>query len=305
MIKRSLALALAVVVSSIACGASTPPALSPSAAPAAPAAPTDARVSSVDGVSIHYVVEGSGPAVVLAHCLDCNLHYWDVAAAELARDHRVVRLDLAGHGGSESNRKTWSVDGFASDIRAVVNAAGVDRFTLVGHSISGTIALEVARQLGDRVTGVIPIDSVLDVEAHFPAEARGQVLEKIRTDYRNFIDQQLPKLLPKNPDPKLVARVRGDALAGDPLRAAAILEGIWAYREDLTLDQLAMPIVAIDSDLRPVALDRNRAHAPQFDARILKDTSHWLMLDEPTGFARTLRDVVESIELGQAKRRPG
>jgi pimeloyl-ACP methyl ester carboxylesterase len=70
------------------------------------------------------------------------------------------------------------------------------------------------------------------------------------------------------------------------------------------MDHLAMPIVAIDSDLRPVALDHNRAHAPQFDARVIKDTGHWLMLDKPTEFASTLREVVESIESGKAKRRP-
>jgi pimeloyl-ACP methyl ester carboxylesterase len=298
MIARSLALAATLAVSSIACGSSTPPASSPSSAK------VEARVASADGVSIHYVAEGSGPVVVLVHCLGCNLHYWDVAAADLARDHRVVRLDLAGHGGSGTDRKTWSIDGFVGDIRAVVNAAGVDRFTLVGHSMSGTIALETARELGDRVTGVVPIDSVLDVDAHMPAETRAEVLGKMRADYRDVIDKQLPNLMPKNPDPKVVARVRADATAMDPDRTAAILELIFAYREDLTLDHLAMPSVAVDADLRPVAIDHNRAHAPQFDARVIKGTGHWLMLDKPTEIASTLRDVVESIESGKAKRRP-
>lgn len=298
MTPRSLALAATLVVSSIACGSSTPPASSPATAP------TEARVSSADGVSIHYVAEGRGPAVVLVHCLDCNLHYWDVVAADLARDHRVIRLDLAGNGGSGSNRKTWSIENFVADIRAVSNAAGVDRFTLVGHSMSGTIALETARQLGERVTGVVPIDSVLDVDAHLPAELRAKILADLRADYRGFIEKQFPSLLPTNPDPKVVARVEGDALAGDPARTAAILESLFTYREDLAMDRLAMPIVAIDADRRPVALDRNRAHAPQFDARVIKDTSHWLMLDKPSEFARSLREVIESIESGKARRRP-
>lgn len=298
MTARTLALAATLAVSSIACGSSTPPASSPSSAR------IEARVASADGVSIHYVAEGSGPAIVLVHCLGCNLHYWDVAAADLARDHRVVRLDLAGHGGSGTDRKTWSVDGFVADIRAVVNAAGVDRFTLVGHSMSGTIALETARELGERVAGVVPIDSVLDVDAHMPAEARAEVLGKMRADYRDVIDEQLPNLMPKNPDPKVVARIRADAIAMAPDRAAAILESIFAYREDLTMDHLAMPIVAIDADLRPVAIDHNRAHAPQFDARVIKGTGHWLMLDKPTELASTLREVIESIESGKAKRRP-
>ena len=304
MTARSLALvcAAALAVSSTACGSSaasrTPPASSPSRTK------VEARVASADGVPIHYVAEGSGPVVVLAHCLDCNLHYWDVAAADLARDHRVIRLDLAGAGGSGADRKTWTIEAFAGDIRAVVDAAGVDRFTLVGHSISGTIALEAARELGERVIGVVPIDSVIDVDAHMPAQARAEVLRAMRADYRNFIDTQFPKLLPKNPDPRVVARVRGDALAADPARTAAILDSLFAYREDLALDHLAMPIIAIDADRRPGALDHDRAHAPQFDARIIENTSHWLMLDKPSEFASTLRSVIESIESGKARRRP-
>jgi 3-oxoadipate enol-lactonase len=305
MIARPLALAATLALASIACGSSTSPASSPSSAPAPAPTPIDARVPSADGVSIHYAVEGHGPAVVLAHCLGCDLHYWDVAAADLARDHRVVRLDFAGHGGSGTERKTWTIEAFAGDIRAVVDAAGVDKFTLVGHSMSGTIALETARELGDRVTGVVPIDSVLDVDAHMPAEMRAKVLAELRADYRGFMEKQLPHMLPKNPDPKVVARVRGDAMAADPERVAGILDSLFAYRADVTLDHLAMPVVAIDADREPVALDHDRAHAPQFDARVIPDTSHWLMLDKPAEFARTLREVVESIESGKAKRRPG
>ena len=291
-------LAATVAASSIACGSSIPPASSRSGAN------VEARVVSADGVSIHYVVEGSGPAVVFVHCLGGNLHYWDVAAADLARDHRVVRLDLAGHGGSGTDRKAWSIEGFAGDIRAVVNASGVDTFTLVGHSISGTIALETARELGHRVTGVVPVDSVLDVDAHMPPEVRAMVLGKMRANYRDVTEKELPNLMPKNPDPTVVARVRADVMAEDPDRSTAILESIWSYREDLALDHLAMPVVAIDSDLRPIAIEHNRAHAPQFEARVIKGTGHFLMLDQPTEFANTLRVVVESIESGKAKRRP-
>jgi pimeloyl-ACP methyl ester carboxylesterase len=298
MIARSLALAATLAVSLIACGSSTPPASSPSSTP------MEARVASADGVSIHYVAEGSGPAVVLVHCLSCNLHYWDVAAADLARDHRVVRLDLAGHGGSGTDRKTWSVEGFVADIRAVVNAGAVDKFTIVGHSMSGPIALETALQLGDRVTGVVPVDSLLDVDEHMPAEKRAEMLAKVRADYHDVTDKLLPSLMPKKADPKVVSRVKADAMAMAPDRSASILESIFAYPADVTMDHLTMPIVAIDADLRPVALEHNRAHAPQFDARIIKDTGHWLMLDKPTEFASTLRDVVESIESGKAKRRP-
>jgi pimeloyl-ACP methyl ester carboxylesterase len=151
---------------------------------------------------------------------------------------------------------------------------------------------------------VVPVDSVLDVDAHLSPETRAAAIAKLRTDYRGVIEHELPNLLPDSADPELVARVRADAMAADPARSAAILDAVFGYREDLAMDQLAMPIIAIDSDRRAVAIDHNRAHAPQFEVRVLQRASHWLMLDKPTEFATTLREVVESIESGQAKRRP-
>ncbi|HVU05960.1 MAG TPA: alpha/beta hydrolase [Polyangiaceae bacterium] len=303
-LRKTLALALA----ASACGhgvsgtaASVPAGASP---PSASRALVEARVAAGDGVSIHYVVEGVGPVVVLSHCVDCNLHYWDFVAADLATDHRVVRLDLAGHGDSGADRKAWTIENFAGDIRAVADALALEKFTLVGHSMSGTVVLEAAVELGDRVTGVVPVDSVLDVDARMPAEARKKVIGDLRADYPKFIDVHFPELLPEHPDPKVVERVRHDALSADPERTATILDALFAYREDLALDRLTVPIVAIDSDLRRLELEHNRAHAPQFDARILPGTSHWLMLDEPAAFAALLREVLGEIESGTAKKRP-
>lgn len=299
---RSLALVVVLAASSAACGSGTPSAASPSTK--AVSAPVDAHVTSADGVSLHYVVEGNGPTVVMVHCFGCNLHYWDVPAAELARDHRVVRLDLAGHGESGANRKTWTIEAFAGDVAAVVNAAGVDKFTLVGHSMAGPISLATALQLGDRVTGIVPIDTLTDVEQHMSDADRAKMVADMRADFHGGMDKILPRLMPKNPDPNVVERVRRDAMAIDPERGAAILDVLFAYREDQAMDHLSMPIVAVDSDLHPVAFEHNRAHAPQFDARVIPGTGHWLMFDKPTEFAHTLREVVESIETGKAKRRP-
>jgi len=297
MIARPLALAAALLL--FACRPSTQPASAPSANSA-----VDTRVPSDDGVPIHYVVEGSGPTIVLLHCLGCNLHYWDSAAAELQRDHRVVRLDYGGDGSSGSARKTWGLDRFVADVRAVIDAAHVDRFTLVGHSMSGPVGLEVASELGDRVVGFVPVDTLLDADERVSEEERAATLLRVRTHYLEFMDELLPHLMPANPNPKVLERVRADAAAKDPERTASILEWLLAYRAGDALDRLDLPIIALDSGLRPPKLDHNRAHAPQFDARIIEGTGHFLMLDKPAEFSHTLRAVIESIESGRAKPRP-
>jgi pimeloyl-ACP methyl ester carboxylesterase len=56
--------------------------------------------NSTDGVTIRYHVTGDDyePALVFVHCWSCNRRFWDDQLAYFARDHKVVRLDLAGHG---------------------------------------------------------------------------------------------------------------------------------------------------------------------------------------------------------------
>ncbi len=81
---------------------------------AAASGSTVGTVPSADGVPIRYEVAGQGsPAVVFVHCWTCDRHFWDHAAARLARDHRVVTLDLAGHGdsGRERSPHSWLLCG--------------------------------------------------------------------------------------------------------------------------------------------------------------------------------------------------
>ena len=127
----------ALVVSLVACGAAPPPASQ---------APTpEATVASADGVPIYYRSVGTGePTVVLVHCWGCSSEEWADAIPALAATHRVIALDLAGHGRSGKTRHAWTVPAFAGDIRAVLDHAGVKRAIVVGHSMSGPIAIEAA-----------------------------------------------------------------------------------------------------------------------------------------------------------------
>lgn len=105
---------------------------------------TDRTVHSIDGVPIRYSVTGAGePAVVLLHGWAMDRRIWDGQVPRLAEPYRVVAVDLAGHGESGSGRADWTMGAFAEDVRAVVDALGLSRVVLVGHSMSGLVALEV------------------------------------------------------------------------------------------------------------------------------------------------------------------
>ena len=111
-------------------------------------------VPSADGTSISYEVYGAGePTLVFVHGWSCDARYWRAQVPHFSRKHRVVVLDLAGHGHSGSSRTRYTMGSFGEDVRAVTQASGGSRVILIGHSMGGTVIVEAARLMPDRVIG--------------------------------------------------------------------------------------------------------------------------------------------------------
>ena len=77
---------------------------------------TDIAISA-DGVPIHYKARGDGDiALVFVHGWCCNRSYWEKQLDHFAPHHRVVTIDLGGHGESGLKRESWSMAAFAGDV---------------------------------------------------------------------------------------------------------------------------------------------------------------------------------------------
>jgi sigma-B regulation protein RsbQ len=95
------------------------------------ATPTVGSAKAADGVEIRYEAAGSGePALVFVHGWSCNRSYWRAQMDHFAAYHRVVAVDLGGHGESGLGRKDWTMAAFGGDVRAVVEALGLKRVVL-------------------------------------------------------------------------------------------------------------------------------------------------------------------------------
>ncbi|CAN5303580.1 hypothetical protein BH10PSE17_BH10PSE17_15890 [soil metagenome] len=114
-----------------------------------------------DGVRIAYASVGEGPPLVKAanwlnHLeLDWNAPIWAPLFHQLARDHRFIRYDERGNGMSQTDDVDISFDAFVRDLEAVVDAAGVERFPLLGLSQGCAVAIEYAVRHPDRVSHLI------------------------------------------------------------------------------------------------------------------------------------------------------
>ncbi|HTJ41756.1 MAG TPA: alpha/beta fold hydrolase [Kofleriaceae bacterium] len=105
---------------------------------------------TIHGYRRAFVHVGRGPALLLVHGIGDRHDTWRPLIAELARDHTVVAPDLLGHGRSDKPRADYSVGGYANAMRDLLTVLGIERATVVGHSLGGGIAMQFAYQYPER-----------------------------------------------------------------------------------------------------------------------------------------------------------
>ena len=121
-----------------------------------PADPDIGRILELPGGDVQVREDGDrgDPPLVLVHGFQASLRWWDRVTPALAREHRVIRIDLLGHGGSEKPRDGYSMEEQGDLVAQAMERLGVSRSAVVGHSMGGQVATALTerhRKLVDRL----------------------------------------------------------------------------------------------------------------------------------------------------------
>ncbi len=118
------------------------------------------RIISLPGGDVQVFEQGSGDGapIVLLHCYGCSLHWWDELAPILAADHRVIRIDLLGFGGSQKPASGYSIDDQAELVAGALDRLGVQGAVVVGHSMGFSVATALADRASQLVDRLVNID---------------------------------------------------------------------------------------------------------------------------------------------------
>src|SRR5881409_4439145 len=111
------------------------------------------------GHRVDYRVAGEGPPLVLIHGMVNSSRHWEQVALRLADRYTVIAPDLIGHGDSATPRGDYSLGAHAASIRDLLAAIGIDRATLVGHSLGGGVALQFFYQFPQRTERLVLVSS--------------------------------------------------------------------------------------------------------------------------------------------------
>lgn len=252
------------------------------------------NVKSADRVSIAYRVVGSGkPALVFVHGWCCGQSYWDAQVPHFARQYKVVTIDLAGHGESGLERKTWTMSAFGEDVVAVVNELALDEVVLIGHSMGGPVIAEAARRMPERVIGLVGADTFINVEQMGTPEQIDEFLGSLRANFVEATREFVRSMFTPTSAPVLVERVVADMSAAPPEVGLGAAEGM--SKQDLAraFEEVQVPIRCINSGRITTDIEAARRHASSFEVVFMSGVGHFVMMEDPETFNRLLAEIVK------------
>jgi pimeloyl-ACP methyl ester carboxylesterase len=183
------------------------------------------------GIALAYEDRGrGGPAFVFVHGWMGNRSLFAAQAEHFAHSHRVVSIDLRGHGDSDKPEGDYGISLLADDVACVIERVGLGKAVAVGHSMGGIIVLQLAAahpQLVEAIVMVDPAPFVLTSEVRAGLEGLVAAIEAGDRDARRgFIARNM--FLPTS-DPSLIEDVLRVTMAAPDHVAASAMRGILAF----------------------------------------------------------------------------
>jgi pimeloyl-ACP methyl ester carboxylesterase len=273
---------------------------------------------SLHGHRVGFRMAGDGPLIVLIHGITSRSEVWLEVMENLAEDHTVIAPDLIGHGRSAKPRGDYSLGAYASGGRDLVGLLGFEKGTVVGHSLGGGIALQLAYQFPEYCERLVLISSgglgqevnpLLRAAALPGAEI---VLPLITGDWAIQAGSAVGAFFERlgfQMGPDIVEAARGYASLADAdtrqaflhtLRAVIDLRGQRVSATDRLYLAERMPTLLLwgtDDPIIPVEHGR-AAHERIPHSRLVEipGAGHWPQLDDPRAVVNALRDFMATTE---------
>jgi pimeloyl-ACP methyl ester carboxylesterase len=193
--------------------------------------------------TLAYEDRGAGkPAFVFVHGWACNRTFFTPQAAHFARRHRVVSVDLRGHGESDKPQGPYPIAAYADDLAYMIEHLGLGKVVAIGHSSGGMTVLQLAAAHPDRAAAIVmvaPAPFVFPPELRASLEAMVAAIEAGNQEpRRQFIVNRL--FLPTS-DRRLVEDVLAVMMATPSHVAASVMRGVLAFDGPTVAAQCTVP----------------------------------------------------------------
>ena len=249
------------------------------------------------GARVVYDLAGDGPPVVLIHGWACRRTDFAGVAADLARDHRVMSIDLPWHGESTATSPRWTMDDLGALVDAVVADEGMRGAPMVGHSMGVAVAIEaVLAGEGQRIIGLDGL-TFMHMYPRQPPERQQAILAPYREDFANAVHGLCTRAAAPDTDPALTAAIAARMSEMDPDAGVRMLAALLDWDMDAALgraDALGLDITALAAGAM-LAPEVVQAYGHRFEIISVDLGGHFYLLERPAETAALIREALAPV----------
>ncbi len=252
----------------------------------------------VGDVQLWYELQGSGPPVVFIHGLGSSARDWEAQVAAFAPRYQTLTFDLRGHGQSDKPPGPYSMSQFAADTASLIKALGLAPAHIVGLSLGGGVAFQLAADHPETVRSLVIVNSgpALPVRTLQEKFVVWQRLVIVRLLGMRAMGQTLSKrLFPKPEQAELRTLFVQRWAENDPAAYLAAFRAMvgWSVLDKLPGIQQPTLIVAADQDYTPVAVKEAYAKLlPHAQVVVIPDSRHATPIEVPDRFNKVVLDFL-------------
>jgi len=179
-----------------------------------------------NGVKLAFEDRGAGrPAFVFVHGWTCDRSFFAPQVNHFARRHRVVSVDLRGHGESDKPHGAYPIAAYADDIAYIIDQLGLGKCVAVGHSMGGKAALQLAAEHPERVAAIVMVDPAPFISPPELRAAMESMVADIEAGNQEARRRFITRMFLPSSDRQLVEKVTAIMLAAPAHVAANAVRG--------------------------------------------------------------------------------
>jgi 3-oxoadipate enol-lactonase len=248
-----------------------------------------------DGVNLYYERAGEGDtALVLVHGNIGSSRWWEPLWDDLAATGQVIRLDLRGSGRSDAPGVGYTVPQYSADVRALLHHLGIRKAVVVGHSMGGSITMNIAVTEPELLAGMVLLNSA-PAEGLVTPEERKPLIESMIGD-RNLIKMALAAVVPTAASGDLFEAIVDDAMIAGPTMVSNYTSiGETDYRPLLANTEVPTLIIygTLDSLISLDMMERTRDVIPGSELVLYEGVGHSPNVEAPQRLLEDLKRFVE------------